>query len=120
MASSAVDWATAEKEQGLLKQRLQETGERAKLKQHIASTLSKNGWREELKKHCLEYIQNKGIEKVTIAEIAADIAPMGRQTLPDSLKTDIVNRLRSFAEQQGLEPLEGGHAGVAGAGSAAS
>mmetsp|Transcript_52319 Transcript_52319/g.111891 ORF Transcript_52319/g.111891 Transcript_52319/m.111891 type:complete len:121 (+) Transcript_52319:97-459(+) len=120
MAASAVDRATAEKEQDLLRRKLQETGERERLKQHIASKLSENGWREELKKHCVEYIQNKGIERVTIEEITADIAPRGRQTLPDSLKTDLINRLRSFAEQQGLEPLEGGNPGGAGAGSAAS
>merc|ERR1719401_2265116 len=91
----------------MLHRRLQETGERAKLKQYIMTTLNDCGWREDLKKHCIEHIQNKGIEKVTIEEITADIAPRGRATLPDSLKTDLLNRLRSFVEIQGLQASEG-------------
>merc|ERR1740138_1696092 len=119
MASGGMDKATAEKEQSLLKRKLQETGERDRLKQYIATTLAETGWREELKKHCVAYIQNKGIEKVTIEEITADIAPRGRQKLPEALKTDLINRLRIFSEQQGLRPLDGSHGGSgSGAGSA--
>mmetsp|Transcript_7224 Transcript_7224/g.16433 ORF Transcript_7224/g.16433 Transcript_7224/m.16433 type:complete len:117 (-) Transcript_7224:124-474(-) len=91
-------------EQSLLNEKLLETGERERLKQYVLKTLSENGWQEELKKRCIEFVQNKGIEKVTIEEITADIAPRGRAMLPDTLKTELFNRLRVFAEKQGLEP----------------
>mmetsp|Transcript_10512 Transcript_10512/g.23660 ORF Transcript_10512/g.23660 Transcript_10512/m.23660 type:complete len:107 (-) Transcript_10512:126-446(-) len=87
----------------ILNRKLSETGERDRLKQYVLSTLTECGWREDLKKRCIEYIQNRGIERVTIEEITAEIAPRGRATLPDSLKTDLFNRLRNFADQQGLE-----------------
>mmetsp|Transcript_50653 Transcript_50653/g.127616 ORF Transcript_50653/g.127616 Transcript_50653/m.127616 type:complete len:130 (-) Transcript_50653:22-411(-) len=95
-------------EQSLLNKMLVESGERAKLKEYVMTTLSDCGWREELKRHCVEYIQNKGIEKVTIEEITSDIAPKGRATVPDSLKTELLNRLRVFAEEQGMESAAGG------------
>mmetsp|Transcript_120152 Transcript_120152/g.340070 ORF Transcript_120152/g.340070 Transcript_120152/m.340070 type:complete len:107 (-) Transcript_120152:201-521(-) len=90
-------------EHSALNRKLVETGERERLKKFVAETLNECGWREDLKKHCIEYIQNKGVEKVTIEEIASAIAPRGRASLPDSLKTDIFNQLRTFAEQQGLQ-----------------
>mmetsp|Transcript_108725 Transcript_108725/g.307530 ORF Transcript_108725/g.307530 Transcript_108725/m.307530 type:complete len:112 (-) Transcript_108725:102-437(-) len=87
----------------VLQKKLQETGERERLKQYIRSSLNENGWREDLKTHCIEYIKSKGIEKVTIEEMVQDIAPRGRASLPDALKTELLNKLRTFAEQQGLE-----------------
>eukprot|EP00929_Paragymnodinium_shiwhaense_P003815 TRINITY_DN104491_c0_g1_i1.p1 TRINITY_DN104491_c0_g1~~TRINITY_DN104491_c0_g1_i1.p1 ORF type:complete len:112 (-),score=36.77 TRINITY_DN104491_c0_g1_i1:122-457(-) len=91
-------------EQSLLNRKLVETGERERLKQYVQKQLNENGWREELKKHCVEFIQKKGVERVSIEEITAEIAPHGRAALPDSLKTDVFNRLRTFAETQGLQP----------------
>mmetsp|Transcript_36597 Transcript_36597/g.109286 ORF Transcript_36597/g.109286 Transcript_36597/m.109286 type:complete len:116 (+) Transcript_36597:58-405(+) len=91
-------------EQSFLNQKLIETGERDRLKQYVLETLSECGWQEELKKRCIEFVQNKGVEKVTIEEITADIAPRGRAMLPDHLKTEVFNRLRLFAEKQGLDP----------------
>eukprot|EP00927_Polykrikos_kofoidii_P027299 TRINITY_DN2406_c0_g1_i1.p1 TRINITY_DN2406_c0_g1~~TRINITY_DN2406_c0_g1_i1.p1 ORF type:complete len:109 (+),score=24.56 TRINITY_DN2406_c0_g1_i1:91-417(+) len=91
----------------MLQRKLAETGERDRLKEYVLQTLSESGWREELKKHCIEFIQSKGIEKVTIEEITAEIAPRGRSTLPDSLKTELFNRLKTFSTQQGLYNIEG-------------
>eukprot|EP00930_Biecheleria_cincta_P061597 TRINITY_DN47163_c0_g1_i1.p1 TRINITY_DN47163_c0_g1~~TRINITY_DN47163_c0_g1_i1.p1 ORF type:complete len:113 (-),score=26.13 TRINITY_DN47163_c0_g1_i1:66-404(-) len=90
--------------QSMLDAKLKETGEREKLKQYITTHLNECGWREELKKQCIEFVQNKGAEKVTMEEITADIAPRGRATLPEDLKLEVFNRLRAFAERQGLEP----------------
>lgn len=58
------------------------------------------GWRDDLKQHCIEFIKNKGIEKVTVDEIVAEIAPKGRANVPDSLKAEVLNRIRAFAEEQ--------------------
>mmetsp|Transcript_108065 Transcript_108065/g.149329 ORF Transcript_108065/g.149329 Transcript_108065/m.149329 type:complete len:114 (-) Transcript_108065:36-377(-) len=88
---------------GVLSKKLDETGEKEKLKEYIKQTLAESGWREEMKKHCVEHIQNKGVEKVTLEDITAEIAPRGRATLPDNLKTDLLNKLRAFAETQGMQ-----------------
>ena len=36
------------------------------------------GWRDELKEHCKEVIRKKGLEKVTVEELVAEITPHGR------------------------------------------
>eukprot|EP00434_Breviolum_minutum_P008783 symbB.v1.2.007744.t1/scaffold480.1/size253386/6 len=70
---------------------------------YITSQLNESGWREELKKQCVQFIQDKGVEKVSLEEMINDIAPRGRATLPEKLKVEVFNRLRSFAEKQGFE-----------------
>merc|ERR1712039_911953 len=95
-------------EMSLLNKKLQETGERERLKHFVQAQLAESGWKEELKKHCIEFIQNKGVEKVSIEEITAEIAPRGRAILPEAMKAELFDRLRTFAEQQGLEPSEPG------------
>lgn len=37
-----------------------------------------SGWRDELKESCKEVIRRKGLEKVTIEELVAEITPKGR------------------------------------------
>eukprot|EP00931_Biecheleriopsis_adriatica_P087485 TRINITY_DN61948_c0_g1_i1.p2 TRINITY_DN61948_c0_g1~~TRINITY_DN61948_c0_g1_i1.p2 ORF type:complete len:108 (+),score=38.08 TRINITY_DN61948_c0_g1_i1:73-396(+) len=102
-SSSEGEKASMVLEQNMLDKKLQESGERERLKQYIITHLSECGWREELKKRCVEFIQNKGVEKVTIEEITADIAPRGRALLPEELKVEVFNRLRTFAQKQGFE-----------------
>merc|ERR1711862_915252 len=85
-------------EQSLLSQKLIETGERERLKQHVMQTLNEIGWRDDLKKHCVQYLQNRGVEKVSIEELTMEIAPHGRAMVPDALKTEVFNRIRTFAE----------------------
>ncbi|CAK0895837.1 unnamed protein product [Prorocentrum cordatum] len=64
-------------EMRMLSQKLAETGERQKLKEHIVSVLTECGWRDELKKHCVQHVQDRGVEKVTIQDITAAISPPG-------------------------------------------
>ncbi|CAE7693419.1 eny2 [Symbiodinium microadriaticum] len=91
-------------EQNMLDMKLEETGEREQLKQYIISHLNECGWREELKKQCVEFIQNRGVEKVTLEDMINDIAPKGRASLPEKLKVEVFNRLRpgaAFAHSPG-------------------
>merc|ERR1719199_698317 len=89
-----------------LNKKLEESGERERLKQFITERLVKCGWRDDLKQYCIEYIKNKGLEKVTVDEIVAEIAPRGRATVPDSLKTELLNKIRTFAEENKLDQSE--------------
>lgn len=36
------------------------------------------GWRDELKEYCKDVIRKKGLEKVTVEELVAEITPHGR------------------------------------------
>jgi enhancer of yellow 2 transcription factor len=40
--------------------------------------LVSSGWRDELKEYCKEIIRRKGLEKVTVEELVAEINPKGR------------------------------------------
>lgn len=54
------------------------TGEKDKLKEMLRERLVQCGWRDELKEYCKEVIRKKGLEKVTVEELVADITPQGR------------------------------------------
>ena len=82
-----------------LYKRLEETGERERLKQEFIKKLIRTRWRDDLKQYCIEYIKNKGFERVTVDEIVAKIAPQGRATVPESLKEELLNKIRTFAEE---------------------
>ena len=86
--------------------RLEETGECERLKQFITERLVRTGWRDDLKQYCIEYIKNKGLERVTVDEIVAKIAPQGRATVPDSLMTELLNKIRTFAEENRVDHTE--------------
>ena len=87
-----------------LNKRLEETGERERLKQEFAKKLIRTrGWRDELMQLCIEYLKNKGVERVTVDEIVAKIAPQGRATVPESLKEELLNKIRTFAEENRVD-----------------
>ena len=49
-----------------------------RLKEFLRERLIASGWRDELKEACKEVIRRKGLEKVTIEELVAEITPKGR------------------------------------------
>ena len=79
-------------------QKLVETGEKERLKELLREKLVKCGWRDELKEHCKEVIRNKGLEKITVDELVAEITPRGRSTVPDDIKADLLQRIRKFLQ----------------------
>ena len=65
--------------------KLVESGEKDKLKEMLRERLVQCGWRDELKEHCKEIIRRKGLEKVTVEELVAEITPHGRcKQIPSS------------------------------------
>eukprot|EP01037_Dinobryon_pediforme_P034268 gene34268-40096_t len=58
--------------------KLVESGEKDKLKEMLRDRLVQCGWRDELKEYCKEVIRRKGLEKVTVEELVAEITPHGR------------------------------------------
>ncbi len=64
-------------------QKLVETGEKERLKELLRQKLIECGWRDELKEYCMtcfcaEVIRSKGLEKITVDELVAEITPRGR------------------------------------------
>ncbi len=58
--------------------KLVETGEKDKLKELLKAKLVQCGWRDQLKEHCKDVIRRKGLDKVTVEELVAEITPQGR------------------------------------------
>ena len=48
------------------------------LKEMLRERLIQCGWRDDLKEYCKDVIRRKGLEKVTIEELVAEITPKGR------------------------------------------
>ena len=59
---------------------------------------------KELKKECVEFIQEKGVEKVSLEEMIDNLAPRGRASLPEKLKVEVFNRLRTEGKTTPLPP----------------
>ena len=95
-----------------LNKKLEKTGERERLKQDFAKKLirtrTSNGvnWREQLTEYCIEYLKNKGVERVTVDEIVAKIAPQGRATVPESLRVELLENIHSFERKHKLDLLD--------------
>ena len=78
--------------------RLIETGEKDRLKELLRQKLIDSGWRDDLKEYCKEVIRNKGLEKITVDELVAEITPRGRATVPDDVKTELLQNIRKFLQ----------------------
>ena len=64
----------------------------------IRARLTECGWRDEMKKTCQYYTRSRGIEQVSLDELVAEIAPKGRASVPDEVKSDILDEIRKSAK----------------------
>ena len=46
----------------------------------------------------IEVIKNKGLEKITVDELVAEITPRGRATVPEGIKAEILQKIRTFLQ----------------------
>ena len=91
-----------------LNKKLEKTGERERLKQEFAKKLIRTrGWRDQLTEYCIEYLKNKGVERVTVDEIVAKIAPQGRATVPEALKEELLEKIHSFEKEHEVDLVVG-------------
>ncbi|XP_051879920.1 transcription and mRNA export factor ENY2 isoform X1 [Pristis pectinata] len=82
-----------------INQKLIETGERERLKELLRAKLTECGWKDQLKAHCKDVIREKGLEHVTVDDLVAEITPKGRALVPDSVKKELLQRIRTFLSQ---------------------
>ena len=79
-------------------QKLIETGEKENLKEMLRTKLIECGWCDDLREHCKEVIRSKGLERITVDELVQMITPRGRDTVPDQIKADLLQRIRQFLQ----------------------
>ncbi|XP_034384766.1 transcription and mRNA export factor ENY2 [Cyclopterus lumpus] len=80
-------------------QKLTEMGERERLKELLRAKLTECGWKDQMKAHCKEVIKDKGLEHVTVEDLVAEITPIGRALVPDSVKKELFHRIKAFLAQ---------------------
>ncbi|XP_022337875.1 transcription and mRNA export factor ENY2 [Crassostrea virginica] len=83
-----------------INQKLVETGERDRLKDLLRTRLIECGWRDQLKQHCKEVVKQKGLEHITVDDLVSEITPKGRALVPDNVKKELLQRIRTFLAQQ--------------------
>ncbi|KAI9203983.1 enhancer of yellow 2 transcription factor [Polychytrium aggregatum] len=80
----------------VIDQKLIKTGEKDRLKELLKQRLVDCGWRDELRTYCREVIKAKGLEKVGVDDLIAEITPVGREKVPESVKAELLQKIRKF------------------------
>ncbi|TDH03858.1 hypothetical protein EPR50_G00146120 [Perca flavescens] len=82
-----------------INQKLIEMGERERLKELLRAKLVECGWKDQLKAQCKDVIKEKGLEHVTVEDLVTEVTPKGRALVPDSVKKELLQRIRAFLAQ---------------------
>ncbi|KAK4760490.1 hypothetical protein SAY87_005383 [Trapa incisa] len=82
--------------QRIINAKLVESGEKELLKELLRERLIECGWSDEMKKHCLSFARKNGSNNVTLEDLINAITPKGRASVPDSVKEELLQRIRSF------------------------
>ncbi|KAL3818690.1 hypothetical protein ACJIZ3_004595 [Penstemon smallii] len=75
--------------------KLLESGEKERLKELLREKLVECGWRDEMKALCREFARKKGRNNVSVDELIEAITPKGRASVPDAVKTEMLQRIHS-------------------------
>lgn len=81
-----------------INQKLVDSGEKERLKELLRSKLVQTGWFDDLKTHCKSVIKSKGLEKISVDQLVKEITPHGRATVPDEVKAELLQRIRTFLQ----------------------
>ncbi|XP_020580659.1 transcription and mRNA export factor SUS1 [Phalaenopsis equestris] len=88
--------------QEIINIKLIESGEKEKLMDLLRERLIECGWRDEMKALCRSYARKKGRNNVTVDDLIHVITPKGRATVPDSVKAELLQRIRAFLTSAAL------------------
>ncbi|KAL0212475.1 hypothetical protein RCL1_006101 [Eukaryota sp. TZLM3-RCL] len=80
-------------------EKLELSGEKAHLMEYLRSRLNECGFREKVKSHCQEIIHQKGLESVSVEELAEEVTHFARAAVPADIKEDLLNKLRSIMSE---------------------
>ncbi|XP_024374365.1 transcription and mRNA export factor ENY2 [Physcomitrium patens] len=82
--------------QEIINIKLIESGEKERLKELLRERLIECGWRDELKAQCRAFTRKKGRGNITVDELVRTITPKGRAMVPDIVKAELLQRIRTF------------------------
>ncbi|KAK4754849.1 hypothetical protein SAY87_008606 [Trapa incisa] len=88
--------------QDIISIKLIESGEKDRLMELLRERLVECGWKDEMKSLCRQYIKKKGRNNVTVDDLVHAITPKGRASIPDSIKAELLQRIRSFLASASL------------------
>ena len=99
----------------MIEKKLEESGEKARLEEHLRQKLIECGWKDELKKYCLgkstlplhslkslndvDLIRSKGLEKINLDDLVEEMLPRGRALVPTNVKEDLLARIKGYLEK---------------------
>mgnify|MGYP000274171110 CR=1 FL=1 len=64
----------------------------------IQKLIVNSGWKDELKKHCLQIIRQKGLEQINLEDLVEELLPKGRALVPTGVKEDLLGQIKGFLE----------------------
>lgn len=82
--------------QEIISVKLIESGEKERLMELLRERLIDCGWKDEMKALCRAFIKKKGRNNVTVDDLVHLITPKGRASIPDSIKAELLQRIRTF------------------------
>ena len=82
----------------MIEKKLEESGEKARLEEYLRQKLIECGWKDELKKHCMDLIRNKGLEKINLDDLVEELLPKGRALVPTNVKEELLGRVKGYLE----------------------
>ncbi|XP_024031829.1 transcription and mRNA export factor ENY2 [Morus notabilis] len=82
--------------QELVNIKLIESGEKERLMELLRERLIECGWKDEMKALCRQFVKKKGSNNVTVDDLIHVITPRGRASIPDSIKAELLQRIRTF------------------------
>ena len=80
--------------------KLIESGEKERLKDHLRMRLIECGWRDQLKVHAKDIVRERGLERVKLEDLVKEITSKGRTLVPDSVKRELLIKIKDFLAQQ--------------------
>ncbi|CAF1560795.1 unnamed protein product [Rotaria magnacalcarata] len=86
--------------QATLNAKLIESGEREQMKQLLRQRLMEYEWRDQMKAYCKDIVKQKDLENITVDQLIQEITPKGRALVPDTIKTEMLNRLQQYLVKQ--------------------
>ncbi|KAJ1728518.1 hypothetical protein LPJ61_003993 [Coemansia biformis] len=81
-----------------LLRRFIESGERERLQEILRSKLHASGWQDQVKYRCQQAIRDTRtpIEQLTVDDVAEEVTPFARSSVPEDIKAEILEDIRAF------------------------
>ncbi|KXS22281.1 hypothetical protein M427DRAFT_150602 [Gonapodya prolifera JEL478] len=67
--------------------------------EELKQSLTRSGWRQEVKEYCKTIIRQQGVDRVTTEDVASRALQYARQRVPDEVKEQLVRRIKDILTQ---------------------